>query len=193
MIAEPEQPDDNRLVFLSEPLEEDLRISGTPEVNLTASSSLDEGYFGAILVDYGPKTRISRQSEGVISDPSGEFDCWGESSATDDGCYRQTAKRVRTADLEIVTKGIHDAANRQSLRVAEPLVPGQAYNYDFPLLPEDYVFPAGHRIGVILVGSYPQYSSQPDPNGARITYQLRSSRLQLPIVGGTAAAHAAGL
>ena len=35
MIAEPEQPDDNRLVFLSEPLQEELRISGTPEINLT--------------------------------------------------------------------------------------------------------------------------------------------------------------
>jgi X-Pro dipeptidyl-peptidase len=46
---------------------------------------------------------------------------------------------------------------------------------------------------VILVGSYPQYSSQADPNNARITYSLRSSRLQLPVVGGTAAAHAAGL
>ena len=125
--------------------------------------------------------------------PSHCWDCWGSSSATDDGCYRQTAKRTAVADLEIVTKGIHDAANRRSIRVAAPLTPGTADNFDFPLLPEDYVFPAGHRIGVILVGSYPQYASQPDPNNARITYQLRSSRIVLPVVGGTAAAHAAGL
>ena len=66
------------------------------------------------------------------------------------------------SDVELVTKGIQDAQNRQSIRTAVPLVPGQAYNYSFPLLPEDYVFQPGHRIGVIIVDSYPQYSSQAD-------------------------------
>jgi X-Pro dipeptidyl-peptidase len=86
-----------------------------------------------------------------------------------------------------------DAQNRQSLRTATPLVPGAAYNFDFPLLPEDYVFAPGHRVGVIIVGSYPQYSSQADQTRATIAVALKSSRIVLPIVGGTAAAHAAGL
>ena len=76
---------------------------------------------------------------------------------------------MATADYELVTKGILDAQNRQSIRSAEPLVPGQSYDFDFPLLPEDYVFQAGHRIGVIIVGSYPQYSSQADQNRANIS------------------------
>ena len=49
------------------------------------------------------------------------------------------------------------------------------------------MFPAGHRIGVILVGSYPQYASQAGPSGATITYSLKSSKILLPLVGGTAA------
>jgi X-Pro dipeptidyl-peptidase len=193
MVQNPDAVQPNRLAYVSEPLTAPLHVSGTPRLQVRASADKTDTNLGVILVDYGTAERVDHRAsgEGIVTLET--QDCWGESSATDDGCYRQTAKRVRTADLEIVTKGIHDAANRQSLRVAEPLVPGQAYNYDFPLLPEDYVFPAGHRIGVVLVGSYPQYSSQPDPNNARITYQLRSSRLQLPIVGGTAAAHAAGL
>ena len=31
---------------------------------------------------------------------------------------------------------------------------GQSYPFNFPLLPEDYVFKAGHRIGIVVVGSY---------------------------------------
>jgi X-Pro dipeptidyl-peptidase len=193
MVQNPDAVQPNRLAYLSGPLTAPLHISGTPRLQVRAAADRSDTNLGAILVDYGAAERVAHRQpgEGIVTLDT--QDCWGESSASDDGCYRQTAKRVVTADLEIVTKGVHDAANRQSIRVAAPLVPGTAYNFDFPLLPEDYVFQPGHRIGVILVGSYPQYASQSDPNNARITYQLRSSRIQLPIVGGTAAAHAAGL
>ncbi|MEV6491269.1 CocE/NonD family hydrolase [Actinoplanes sp. NPDC051633] len=193
MVQNPDAVQPNRLAYVSGPLTADLHVSGTARLQVRAAADKTDTNLGVILVDYGTATRVAHRQpgEGIVTLTT--QDCWGESSATDDGCYRQTAKRTATADLEVVTKGIHDAANRESIRVAAPLTPGTAYNYDFPLLPEDYVFPAGHRIGVIVVGSYPQYSSQSDPNNARITYQLRSSRILLPIVGGTAAAHAAGL
>lgn len=193
MVGNPDAVQPNRLAYVSQPLTAPLHVSGTPRLQVRASADRTDTNLGVVLVDYGTAERVAHRQpgEGIVTLTT--EDCWGEASATDDGCYKQTAKRVATADLEVVTKGIHDAANRQSIRTAVPLVPGTAYNFDFPLLPEDYVFPAGHRIGVILVGSYPQYSSQADPSGARITYQLRSSRILLPIVGGTAAAHAAGL
>jgi X-Pro dipeptidyl-peptidase len=46
---------------------------------------------------------------------------------------------------------------------------------------------------VIIVGSYPQYSSQADQTRARLNVALKTSNVVLPVVGGTAAAHAAGL
>jgi X-Pro dipeptidyl-peptidase len=193
MITNPDVVQPNRLAYLSEPLTAPLHISGTPRLQVRAAADRTDTNLGVILVDYGTAERVAHRQpgEGIITLTT--EDCWGESGAADDGCYRQTAKRVATADLEVVTKGIHDAANRRSIRVAEPLVPGTAYNFDFPLLPEDYVVQPGHRLGVILVASYPQYSSQGDPNGARLTYSLKSSRILLPVVGGTPAAHAAGL
>jgi X-Pro dipeptidyl-peptidase len=193
MVNNPTQPSDNRLVFLSQPLEEDLRISGTPEINLKASSSLDEGYFGAALVDYGPKTRISRSSDGVASDPSGEEDCWGASSAADDACYRVTTTLTTEADQWRVSKGILDGQNRRSLAVPEPMVPGEEYDLRFPLLPNDYVFPAGNRIGVVLVGSYRNYSAARLPSRPTITVNAKVSRIALPVVGGQQAARRAGI
>jgi X-Pro dipeptidyl-peptidase len=71
-------------------------------------------------------------------------------------------------------------------------VPGDVYDFSFPLLPEDYVFETGHQIAVILVGSYPSYSSLADQTRANITVSGRFSKILLPIVGGEKAALAAG-
>ncbi|RKR91211.1 X-Pro dipeptidyl-peptidase [Micromonospora pisi] len=193
MILNPDTVQPNRLAFLSAPLTAPLHISGTPVVQLRATADQTDTNLGAILVDYGTAERVNHRAsgEGIITLETS--DCWGETSPTDDGCYKQTQKRVATSDLELVTKGIMDAQNRQSIRIAVPLVPGEAYNYSFPLLPEDYVFEPGHRIGVIIVGSYSQYSSQADQTRANIEVALKSSNIVLPVVGGTAAAHAAGL
>jgi X-Pro dipeptidyl-peptidase len=193
MINDPAQPSQSRLVFLSEPLEDELRISGTPVVDLKASSSLDEAYFGAILVDYGPKTRISRTSDGVASDPSGAETCWGESSATDDGCYRVTTTLTTQVDQWRVSKGILDGRNRNSPAVDEPMVPGEMYDLSFPLLPNDYVFPAGNRIGVVLVGSYRSYSAARLSSRPTLTIDAKVSRIALPVEGGHTAAREAGI
>lgn len=193
MIGNPEALQPHRLVYLSEPLTAPLHVSGTPQIRIRAAADQTDTHLGAILVDYGTAERVAHRAsgEGIVTLTT--KDCWGEASATDDGCFRQTAKRVATADTELVTKGIMDASNRQSIRVDAPLTPGTAYNFGFPLLPEDYVFQPGHRIGVILVASYPQYSSQAIQTRATIDVALKTSRIVLPVVGGTAAAHAAGL
>jgi X-Pro dipeptidyl-peptidase len=193
MILNPDVVQPNRLAYLSAPLTAPLHISGTPVVRVRVTADQADTNLGAILVDYGAAERVNHRAsgEGIITLDT--QDCWGETSPTDDACYRQTQKRVATADVELVTKGIMDAQNRQSIRVAVPLVPGQAYNYSLPMLPEDYVFQPGHRIGVIIVGSYPQYSSQADQTRANLTIALKTSNVVLPVVGGTPAAHAAGL
>ena len=111
----------------------------------------------------------------------------------EDACYLQTVERRVTASQEVVTKGILDAQNRNSYATTEPLVVGQSYPFNFPLLPEDYVFKAGHRIGIVVVGSYSGYGSVADQTRANITLNVRDSSIVLPIVGGGRAATAAGL
>ena len=188
-ISDPEEFDENRLVFLSEPLEQDLRISGTPEIRIQASSSLDTAYLGAILVDYGERTRISRSGNGINTEDV--EDCWGASSATDDACYFQVTKRLQTSSQWRVARGILDGQNRNSYAVAEPLVPGESYKFDFRLYPNDYTFEAGSRIGVILVGSYPSFSV-PLQTRPTITVNLNPTRIILPVEGGKEAVEGSG-
>lgn len=185
----------NRLAYVSTPLTAPLHISGTPTVSLQASVNATDTNFGAILVDYGTATRVQRTEDGVITGTV--EDCWGETATwggyAEDACYRQVSKRVAVTDREVVTKGIVDGLNINDYSRQTPLVPGRQYQVGFPLLPEDYVFPAGHRIGVIIVASYRDYGSQADQNRATIRIAPQRSLIDLPIVGGQAAAIRAGL
>jgi X-Pro dipeptidyl-peptidase len=192
MIGNPNQPNENRLVFLSPPLEDDLRISGTPVVNLTASSSLGEAYFGAILVEYGPSTQNDRTGDGIRQTTLPE-ECYGESSEHDDGCYRPIAYRPINVTQWRVTKGILDGQNRNSITTAESLTPGEMYEISFPMLPEDYTFSAGNQIGVVIVGSYRSYSAERIFSRPTITVDTKISHISLPVLGGQQAARQAGI
>jgi len=184
-----------RRVFLSPVLTAPLRISGTPLVQLNASVNQTETHLGAILVDYGPafpRVVDNINNNGVTT--LSTSDCWGESSPTDSACYKDVGELLDTTSTTWrVSKGILDADHRMSLTAPTPLTIDQSYPFSFPLLPQDYTFPAGHQIGVVIVGSYPGYGSTASTTGAAITLSLRSSRIVLPIVGGHAAALASGL
>ncbi|MER6977303.1 CocE/NonD family hydrolase [Streptomyces carpinensis] len=192
MIADLTATNSHRLAYLSQPLSEPLHVSGVPLVHIQASADKTDTNLGAVLVDYGTQTRVGweRSGEGITT--LNTEDCWGESSAADDACYKQTIKNVITADRERVSKGVMDALNRNSLTEPEPLVPGQEYDFTLPLLPVDHVFPAGHRLGLVVVGSYRNYSSVADQNRAHITVNTKASNLDLPVVGGRQSAARAG-
>ena len=190
-ISNPTTVTANRRIFLSTPLEAPVHVSGTPVVRVRASVNATDTNFGAILVDYGPATQVSRTGDGVRT--LATQDCWGETSTTDEACYLQVEKRLTNVTQWRVSKGILDALNRNSYAVPELLVAGLEESFTFPLLPQDYVFPAGHRIGLVLVGSYSGYSSQADQNRATISLNVTETLFDLPVVGGKAALVRAGL
>ena len=66
MVNNPSGAQASRRVFLSPVLTKPLRLSGTPVVDIQASLSTAQSNLGAILVDYGPSTQVSRTSEGII-------------------------------------------------------------------------------------------------------------------------------
>ncbi len=191
MLANPNTVTNAKRVFLSAPLAAPLRISGTPRVLLKAAVNRTQTNLGAILVDYGGGVqRVSRSGDGIST--TTVEDCWGESTPADDGCYRRTTKNLTTPATWRVTKGILDSSNRNSLFTAEPLVVDQQYDFNWPLLPNDYIFPAGHQIAVIVVGSYPSYGSVTTNSAATITLDLQASKIVVPVTGGYGSAIASG-
>ena len=97
IISNPDTVTNNKRVFVSQPLTAPLKFTGTPVINLRASVNRVGTSLGAALVDYGSATKVSRTtSEGVVNGTGST--CYGESSATDDGCYINTVKATHERD-----------------------------------------------------------------------------------------------
>jgi len=190
VINTPDGSQATRLSFLSQPLTSELHISGTARVELTAALSTTQSNLAAVLVDYGPATVIPRTSEGVIN--TAVSSCWGSASANDDGCYLEVTRRSAAATQWRVTRGVLDSSNRTSLidGQATPVVAGQDYAFGWPLEPYDYVFPAGHRIGVVVTTNLSGFVA--GTPSATVNLDTAVSRIVLPVVGGTTAAAASG-
>lgn len=86
----------------------------------------------------------------------------------------------------IITRGWANPQNRTSLLAKSPVVPGTFYKMVFEMQAHDYIFPAGSRIGLMLLSSDTLFTLQP-PAGAVLTLDPVFSGVTLPIVGGAQA------
>ena len=89
----------------------------------------------------------------------------GEGSFTDLG-----------ASTETVSRGFLNLQYRNGLVAAEPIPPNQPIQATVPFKPQDQLFEAGHRIGVIVQGSNTVWALPDDPGA---TYTVNSSALLL--------------
>jgi X-Pro dipeptidyl-peptidase len=146
LLPNPDNPNPNRLIYLSGELRSAVHMSGAPWVELRAS--IDNRYAAnltAILVDYGPA--------GSATPPV------------------------------VVTRGWMDPQNRVADDQSRPLQQGHMYQFRWDLQPDDYIFPAGHRIGLVVLSTDHGYTLRPLP-GTQLTIDPENSELLLPIVAG---------
>ncbi len=174
---------ENRLIFLSPELTNNIRISGVPQMDISVKINKEDTNLTALIVDYGTDTRVNHRSRGEGIRTLDEENCWGQSSDVDDACYKVTEKTTHEAPYEIVTHGWLDAQNWKFLDSTDLLKPGKSYRFKWDALPEDYVFKPGHRIGIIIAGSDDRWTI-PEENNAEIEISLGQSHMVLPVVGG---------
>jgi X-Pro dipeptidyl-peptidase len=86
----------------------------------------------------------------------------------------------------MVTRGWMDPQNRHSLWRSERVREGREYGFRWDLQPDDYLFRAGHRIGLVVVSTDFDYTLRPLP-GTRLTLDPDDSEVTLPVVGGSSA------
>jgi X-Pro dipeptidyl-peptidase len=182
LVSDPTTAQPYRLAYTTPPLKQDVRLSGTPTVSLKIKSDRPAANLGALLVDYGTDTRVNYLGSGSGVRTLTTEDCHGESTATDDACYRQVVTDTVTSDVNVVTRGFLDAQNRTSLSHSSPLAPGKAYSVKWQTLPQDYQFKAGHRLAVVLFGTDGDVQYDEPGTGAGVTVDLAGSKVTLPVV-----------
>jgi X-Pro dipeptidyl-peptidase len=215
-MTDPDGAQTNRRVFLSPPLEADVRLSGTARAAFKASLSTTQSDLGVLLVDYNatPYPMVTRSNEGIQN--TSTRTCWGATSdgtpctigdtctesprEVDTACYLEISKPTQNVTQWRVTRGGLDSSNRDSLwyQDATPVTIGETNQFTIPAMPTEHTFKAGHRIGVILTGHLIGQTSAveggpPATDGSVITVDTKSSKVMLPIVGGRQAALRAGI
>ncbi|WP_185844390.1 CocE/NonD family hydrolase [Nonomuraea sp. WAC 01424] len=162
MIANPSVGVPYRLAYLTPPLTRPTRLSGTPEVSVRMTSTSTSTPLTALLVDYGPA------APGTSAPQPESADLFAP------------APRGKPTKTPIVTRGSVDVKNRDSVTRPSPVRPGQAYTVSWRLHATDYVFPAGHRIAVVIVGNDKDYVTV-DPAAKSVTVDLGLSNVVLPL------------
>ncbi len=83
----------------------------------------------------------------------------------------------------VVTRGWTDVQNRKAVDRSTPIQQGAEYTFTWPLEPDDYVFAAGHRVGLVIVSTDMNFTLRPLP-GTQLTVFPAKSSVTLPVVGG---------
>jgi X-Pro dipeptidyl-peptidase len=181
-VADPSVVRPHRLVFLSGALSQPLHLSGSASVTLRVQVDKPTTELSVRLVDYGSQTRVNYDSRGEGISTLRTESCWGESTATDNACYRDTAPVFITSDTDVLARGWQDAAHYRSLRSVTPLQPGVWYAITVPVDATDATIAAGHVLGLVVSLSDNEFSS-PNPTDATVTVDLAGSLLTIPAVG----------
>ncbi len=181
----------NRLVYVTEPLEQDVRISGTPQLSVKMETTAETALLSAILVDYGQSETVTVTGlEPLELIDVSMKECDLEDIENQTGCATPEEVTVEITPQRQLAHGHIDAKNYKDLRYPSPIVPGNVYTVNWKTLPSDHIVPAGNRIGIVITGNYTANPSQLTPTrdtaayGSQITVHLNGSKLILPVVGG---------
>ncbi len=123
------EEDGKLLTYTSEPLEENLEITGSPTAFLYISSTHEDGAFHVYLEDVSPEGRVTYLTEGLLR-----------------AIHRQTKN---PSQAPFVPLGIYHTFRKED---AKPLVPGEVEEIPITLLPISNVFRKGHSIRVAIAG-----------------------------------------
>ncbi|MDL9978533.1 CocE/NonD family hydrolase C-terminal non-catalytic domain-containing protein [Microbacterium sp. ASV49] len=158
----------NRLLWTTGTTKHEVRISGTPTVDLAVNDSAAVGQVSVMLVDYGTMDRVSASGDGAMNLATSS--CWGAASATDDACYIDVTRRIQNSALQILARGWHrlDGAGDHTVTVE--------------LAANDVVVPAGHQLGLVITGAN-NGVIMPDTARNPYTVDLARTTLNLPVSG----------
>jgi X-Pro dipeptidyl-peptidase len=159
----------NRLLFTSGTIKHDLRLSGTATVDLDITHTAETGQVGVALIDYGEAQRVLTSGDGALTLDTES--CWGESTAEDDACYRDVAKRVGATDLQVLARGWArlDGAGSHTVTVE--------------LAANDVTIESGHQLGVLVMGASRGWVVTLDGNATPYSLNVATSHLNLPVSG----------
>jgi X-Pro dipeptidyl-peptidase len=188
-VGDPAQARSGRLVYVTPPLTQDVRLSGSPSLDVRMSTNATSALLSAMLVDYGEGPTVTvagKEPLELVQEP-----CQPEDLANLTGCATPMEVTAAITPERVLAWGHVNVQNVPDLRRSNDLTPGKQYDVRWNTMPTEHIIPAGHRIGLVLTGNYNASPSENRPArdqvavGSQITIDLHGSRISLPVVNGT--------
>jgi Synergist-CTERM protein sorting domain-containing protein len=182
----------DRILYMTDIIE-NTRIDGTAKVTAKVAASKNVGAISAMLVDYGEDYYVTTRTanSGYTVDFGGAIGAQNLVSYT---------KSATPAQYKIISRGSVDVQNPNEsgdiwndaadtnfvpafLYQTASIQTGEFYSYTWELAVTDYEIKEGHRLGLILYGSDPEFTNRPY-NPTTFTVEIGpDSYLSLPIAG----------
>jgi X-Pro dipeptidyl-peptidase len=178
LISAPETQKPFRLAYVGAPLTDATRVSGTPKIRVTARFDAASAPLSAVLVDYGPATVESAEDLSIRELMNDS--CSLQDLVNRTGCAAPRKPVVEATMQQIISRGSIDVKNRVSISQSKPLTAGETYQVEWTLHPVEYVFPAGHRIGLVVSANNSSYVAV-DPLARNVSVILDGTSLTLPV------------
>ncbi|MGD6741990.1 Xaa-Pro dipeptidyl-peptidase [Streptomyces sp. BH106] len=185
-----QQPTAEKAGFLSRPLAEDLRLSGSSKVTVTATPSTSSAHLSAVLVDAGPATIRDYAGAGEGITTGTDRSCWGPSTSGDSSCFLTTATATTDVNSTVFSRGWADLGTSANPKHGTALTPGKPYTLTIDLAASDHVVPKGHRLALVVAGTDKDLIDPPSTKPT-LSLDLARTAARVPVVGGARAFAAA--
>lgn len=143
------------LRYLTAPLKEDTRISGTVQVSFRAACQSPTAILSAMLVELGTQNRLTCEQQVV--QPDGIL--WGLHTPTSD--LKSFKVEEEPSPFKVITRGWMNAQNRRNNYCKDVIEPGKFYDYQFTMVPMDHTVRSGNRLCLILYGTDVEATQRP--------------------------------
>lgn len=153
--------DEKALTYTTAPLAADLEVTGHPIVSLNVASTASDGYFIAYLEDVDPEGVVTYVTEGQI----------------------RSVHRKISEDAPFYEDVVPHHSYLRKDRA--PMIPGEAAEIVFDMIPTSYQFMKGHRIRIALVGADAEHFFTPlfrPPTWQVFRCGEAGSKIVLPVV-----------
>ncbi len=194
---------DARLAYISEPLTQDVTLSGVAKISMNITPDKGVGNLSAMIVDLGEANRHFT----LVNDPSYRVPAAGGINAYNRQVYEfydyltqyhvvaRSSVDVQNPNPSGITYLDTDATRNTGFMPpftwqTKEIVPGNTYRYSFTLEPRQYTFREGHRLAVVIYTTDYKHTQRP-PEATKMELQLGAqSYIELPIIGDLAVAAA---
>jgi putative CocE/NonD family hydrolase len=156
------EEDQKLLCYTSEPLAEDMEVTGHPVVALYVSSSVDDGNFFVYLEDVAPSGHVTYVTEGQL---------------------RALHRKLSVEEPPYKLAGPYHSFKHND---GMSLVPGEVAELVFDLLPTSYLFRKGHSVRVAIAGAdkdhFALMETTPPPTLKFYRDSRHASAIALPVI-----------